>query len=77
MLEPGSPALEVALGSPEWVSIPKVKSCERHNFGNPLFAFLSIHEMYTIFPLINMVSFTFSDFADSKSFFDIKLEGGR
>lgn len=39
--------------SPGWGSIPKAQSSEPHEFGNPLFAFLSRHERHTVSPLIN------------------------
>lgn len=77
MLESGFLVLEVVLGSFEWVSILKVKFCERYNFGNLFFVFFFIYEMYIIFLFINMVFFIFLDFVDLKLFFDIKFEGGR
>lgn len=37
--------------SPAWVSIPKIEPSKLHKSDNPLFAFLSMHERYIVFPL--------------------------
>lgn len=39
--------------SPGRGRIPKAQASEPHKFGNPLFAFLSLHERHPVFPLIN------------------------